>query len=46
MVSPQSPLVLEAIKETYITHQLDTQGEPLHHRFNNSGSRVSSRPIR
>ena len=33
----QTPPVLEAIKEANINHQLDTHGQPLHYRFNNSG---------
>lgn len=33
----QTPPVLDAIKEAKITKQLDKNGQPHHHRFNNSG---------
>jgi len=33
----QTPPVLDAIKEAKIAHQLDSHGQPRHHRFNNSG---------
>jgi len=33
----RKPPVLDAIKAAKIAHQLDTRGQPRHHRFNNSG---------